>query len=156
NATPAQARPGNNGRAVLLQPSKATPKDLLVSTARENPDSLQEGLRILDMFVPCHPHSDIDLLAVDRMNQLTVIDFETSLNDALVLRGLAHCDWLRHNLINIRRMYSGYTLEAHQPRLLLIAPKFSTLALHAMRPLASLQIHWIRYQAFDTGSTTAI
>src|SRR5262245_32181704 len=70
NATPAQARPGNNGRAVLLQPSKATPKDLLVSTARENPDSLQEGLRILDMFVPCHPHSDIDLLAVDRMNQL--------------------------------------------------------------------------------------
>jgi hypothetical protein len=155
NAPQIPVRPNNRG-GVLLQPSKAIAKDVLVTTAKENVDALEEGLRILDMFVSCHPHSDIDLLAVNRMNQLTVIDFETSLNDALLLRGLGHCDWLRHNLINIRRMYPGYTLEANQPRLLLVAPRFSDLALRATRPLAPLQIQWFRYQAFDIGNTTGI
>lgn len=152
---PVHDRPGI-GRAALLQPSKAVAKDLLVGTAKDNPESLEEGLRILDMFVPCHPHSDIDLLAIDKMNQLLAIDFETNLSDALVLRGLGHCDWLRNNIVNIRRMYPGYTLEAAQPRLFLIAPRFSPLALQATRLLAQLHIRWLRYQAFDMGSTTAI
>lgn len=156
SAPQTQSRPSARG-TVLLQPAKTIAKDQLVTILKDNPGSLEEGLRVIDMFVPCHPHSDIDLLAVNRTNQLTVIDFETSLNDALVLRGLGHCDWLRHNLFNIRRMYPGQTLEvSSQPRLLLIAPKFSSLALQATRPLAELQIQWIRYQAFDTGSATGI
>lgn len=148
------ARP-TNVQTVLLQP-KAITKDQLVAAAKANPDSIEEGLRILDMFVQCHPHSDIDLLAVNRTNQLAAIDFETGLDDGIVLRALGHYDWIRHNVINIRRMYSSQALDGTQPRLFVIAPKFSSLALHAAPPLAQLQIHWIRYQVFDTGSTTGI
>jgi hypothetical protein len=155
NAPQSPARP-NNSRAMVLQPGKTIAKDLLVTTAKENANALEGGLRVIDMFVSCHPHSDIDLLAVDRTNQLTVIDFETALNDALPLRGLGHCDWIRHNLTTIRRMYPAYTLEANQPRLLLIAPGFSELTLRATRPLASLRIQWVRYQSFDTGGAIGI
>lgn len=145
------------GRTMLLQPSKSVTKDRLVAVLRENQDALEQGLHVVDAFVSCHPHSDIDLLATNRANQLTVIDLETGLDDALVLRGLAHCDWLHHNLAGIRRMYPGQALDMiSPPRLFVIAPQFSGLVLSAARRLTALQIHWIRYHAFDTGSDTGI
>jgi hypothetical protein len=144
------------GRTVPLQPITTVAKDRLVALLRESPCVLEEGLRVIDMFVSCHPHSDIDLLAVDRADQLTVIDLETSPNDALLLRGLGHCDWLRHNLPNIRRIYPEQTLDGSRPRLFLIAPKFSSLTLNATRQLAPLQVHWMRYHALDTGGDTGI
>lgn len=152
----APARP-QAGRMMLLQPNRSVTKDRLVAVLRESQDALEEGLHVVDAFVSCHPHSDIDLLATNRANQLTVIDLETGVDDALVLRGLAHCDWLYHNLPGIRRMYPGEALDMiSPPRLFLIAPQFSGLVLSAARRLTALQIHWIRYHAFDTGSDTGV
>ena len=145
------------GHTALLQPSASVSKDRLVTLLRDSPGALEEGLRVIDVFIPCHPHSDIHLLALNRANQLTAIDLETGLNDGLVLRGLAHFDWLKHNLPNIRRMYPQQTIAvSSQPRLFLIAPKFSALALNAARQLTALQIHCIRYQAFDIGAVTGV
>ena len=146
------------GPTMLLQPNTSIiPKDHLVAVLRDSQGALEEGLRVIDIFVQCHPHSDIDLLATNRADQLTIIDLETDLNDALVLRGLAHRDWLEHNLLNIRRMYPGQTFNMPPAaRLFLIAPSFSRLALNAARQLTQLQIYWIRYHAFETGSATGI
>jgi hypothetical protein len=144
-------------RVTLLQPSVSVSKDRVVAVLKDNPGALEEGLRVIDIFVPCHPHSDIHLLALNRANQLTAIDLETSLNDALVLRGFAHLDWLKHNLPNIRRMYPQQSIAlSSQPRLFLIAPRFSALALNAARQLTQMQIHCVRYQAFDIGGGLGI
>jgi hypothetical protein len=137
-------------RTTLLQPSASVSKDRLVAVLKDNPGALEEGLRVIDIFVACHPHSDINLLALNRANQLAAIDIETSLNDTLVLRGLAHLEWLKHNLPNIRRMYPQQSIVlSSQPRLFLVAPRFSTLALNAARGLTQLQIQCVRYHAFD-------
>jgi hypothetical protein len=160
-------RPGDNpagvltepapGGTMLLQASASVSKDRLVTVLKDNPGALEDGLRVIDTFVPCHPQSDINLLALNRANQLTAIDLETGVSDALVLRGLAHGDWLKHNVTNIRRMYSQQNIVvSSQPRLFLIAPKFSALALNAARQLAALQIHCIRFHAFDLAGTTGI
>jgi hypothetical protein len=155
---PPQAQlPSNAGRAMLLQPNESVSKDRLVAVLKDSPGALEEGLRVIDTFIPCHPHSDINMLALNRNNQLTAIDLETGLNDALVLRGLAHLDWLKHNLPNVRRMYPQQTIVLScEPRLFLIAPRFSALALNAGRRLSSLQIHFIRYHAFDIAGTLGI
>jgi hypothetical protein len=142
---------------VLLRSNTAIAKDRLVSLLRESPGALAEQLRVIDIFVSCHPHSDLDLLALDRSNQLTVIDVDTSLNDALLLRGLGHCDWLQNNIRNIRRMYPGETIALPpQPQIFLVAPRFSSMAMNAARQLTQSQIHWVRYQTFDTGGSTGI
>ena len=142
---------------VLLQPSTAIAKDRLVSLLRNSPGALGENLRVIDIFVSCHPHSDIDLLALDRSNQLTVIDVETILNDALVLRGLGHCGWLQNNIRNIRRIYPAETIAlTSAPPLFLVAPRFSSMAMNAARQLTQSRIHWVRYEAFDIGGSTGI
>jgi hypothetical protein len=152
---PVQSTP--QAGTTLLQPSASVSRDRLVAVLKDNPGALEEGLRIIDVFIPCHPHSDINVLALNRANQLTAIDLETGINDAIVLRGLGHLDWLKHNLVNIRRMYPQQTMAVcSQPRLFLIAPRFSTLALNAVRPLNPLQIHFIRFHAFDIGGSTGI
>ncbi len=157
NITHAQTAPPTAGEITLLQASASVSKDRMVTLLKNNPSALEEGLRIIDVFIPCHPHSDINMLALNRANQLTAIDLETGANDALVLRGLAHCDWLKHNLPNVRRMYPQQNIVlSSQPRLFLVAPKFSPLALNAARQLSLLGIHCIRYHAFDIGGATGI
>ena len=152
-----QAPPAPAPQTMLLRPNTAIAKDRLVSLLRDSPGALAQELRVIDIFVSCHPHSDIDLLALDRSNQLTVIDVETSHNDALVLRGLGHCDWLQNNIRNIRRMYPAETIALPSPPpLFLVAPRFSSMAMTAARQLTQSRIHWVRYQAFDTGGNTGV
>ena len=111
----------------------------------------------MTVFVRCPPHSAIDLLALNSANQLTVIDLETCVDDALVMRGLAHREWLQRNFVNVRRMYPGQTIELSSPiHLFLLAPRFSAVVQNAARQLTPLNIHWVRYHTFDIGSTTGV
>ena len=147
----------SDARSILLQPSTAITRNRLVALLREFQGVLEQGLRVIDVFLPCHPYGEIDLLALDQSNQITIIDFDTALNDALVLRGLAHCEWLAHNIPNVRRMHSGQTLNlSDPPRLFLLAPRFSPLIVSAARQLIHSQINWVRYQLFDAGGATGI
>jgi len=153
----AQSSPQASHATTLLRNSESVSKDRLVALLRESPGGLEEGLRVIDAFIPCHPHSDISLLALNRANQLTAIDLETGVGDALILRGLGHLDWLKHNLANVRRMYPQQKIGlSSQPRLFLVAPRFSAMALNAIPQLIPLQIQCIRYHAFDIDGSIGI
>jgi hypothetical protein len=144
-------------RSVLLKPDVSLTKHRLVALLREFQNALEDGLRVIDVLLPCHPYGEIDLLALDRSNQLTIIDFDTTLGEGLVVRGLAHCEWLVHNLPNVRRMHSGQRLQlSTPPRLFLLVPRFSSFIMSAARQLIQPQVTWIRYQVLDTGATTGI
>jgi hypothetical protein len=144
-------------RPILLRPNTSVTRSRFVAILREFLGSLEEGLRVIDVFLPCYPYGEIDLLALDRSNHLTLIDFDTVLNDSLVIRGLAHCEWLVQNLPNVRRMHSGQVLQlTGPPRLFLLAPGFSALMTNAARQLMQPRIHRVRYQLFDTGSTIGV
>ena len=144
-------------RTILLRQSTSITKNQLVDVLKDSRGAFEEELRVMDLFVPCPPHSAIDLLALNSANQLTVIDLETCVDDALVMRGLAHCEWLQRNFVNIRRMYPGQTIELSSPiQLFLIAPRFSAVVQSAARQLTPLKIHWVRYHTFDIGSTTGV
>src|SRR5438270_5525750 len=55
----------HTGGTMLLQPSASVSKDRLVTLLKDSPNALEEGLRVIDIFIPCHPHSDINLLALN-------------------------------------------------------------------------------------------
>ncbi len=145
------APPGPRGNAILLRPVQVTRDRLAAILPLDWSGALEEGLRTIDAKIPCYPCGEIDLLAVDRTSKLTIIDFDTTLNDGLLLRGLGHFDWIVRNTQNVQRMYPVQGVDSSlPPRLILLAPQFSPLLRRVMRQLTHPQIQWVRYHAVET------
>ncbi len=142
---------------LLLRPAAQVTRDQVAAALKEFAGALEEGLRAIDADVPCPPCGEIDLLAVDRANQLTIIDFDTTSSDELLVRALGHVDWLVGNVPNLRRMFRGQAINfSLQPRLFLIAPQFSSRVRWAARQVARLQIDWVRYHFVETPGRAGI
>lgn len=144
-----EARPlpkeANGQSALLLRPAPAT-REQVAAAIREFDSALEDGLRALDAEVPCPPCGEIDLLAVDRANQLVVVDFDIHAGDDLLVRGLGHADWAIANVPNLRRMYRGQAINfSLEPRLLLVAPGFSPRVVRAASQVTRVRIDWVRY-----------
>lgn len=148
--------PGSGEGIAVLRPVSIS-RDRLAVILRELDSVLEEGLRAIDVGIPCPPCGEIDLLAVDRASQLAVVDFDTSLNDGLLLRGVGHFDWLVRNMANVRRMYREQSINfSLQPRLFLLAPQFSPLLRSVARQITRPRIHWVRYHAVDAAGGPGI
>ena len=148
--------PPSRAGVTLLRPATVT-KDWLTIVLTEFGDAVEDGLRTIDTNVPCHPCGEIDLLAVDRTNHLTIIDFDTTANDGLLLRGMGHFDWIVRNMPNVQRMYRDQTINTSlQPRLFLLAPQFSPLARCASRQITRPPIHWVRFLTVEASSGPGI
>ena len=144
-------------RTIYLRRHGEITKTRFVDALRQVQGALEEGLRVIDAFVPCHPHGEIDVLAVDRANQLIIIEVETVSSDALVLRGLAHFDWVVHNLPNVLRMHPLQSINTSaEPRLFLLAPQFSSLLMSVAPHLTGPQINWFRYHVLETGGAMGL
>ena len=142
---------------VVLRPSVSDGNDRLGDLLMEFAGAIEDGLRGIDTTVPCDPYGEIDLLAVDRANQLAIVDFDTFQNDRLVLRGIGHFDWILRNLPIVRRMYQGRAINfSAEPRLLLLAPGFSPLALSAARQIARPRLCCVRYRFVETSGGPGI
>src|SRR5213593_4569003 len=153
---PASPPPPSRAGVTLLRPATVT-KDWLTIVLTEFGDAVEDGLRTIDANVPCHPCGEIDLLAVDRTNHLTIIDFDTTANDGLLLRGMGHFDWIVRNMPNVQRMYRDQTINTSlQPRLFLLAPQFSPLARCASRQITRPPIHWVRFVTVEASSGPGI
>jgi len=153
---PSSPPPPSRAGITLLRPASVT-KDWLTIVLTEFDGALEEGLRTIDANIPCHPCGEIDLLALDRASHLTIIDFDTTVNDGLLLRGIGHFDWVVRNLPNVQRMYREPTINASlQPRLVLLAPQFSPLVRCVARQITRPPIHWVRYLTVDTSGGPGI
>jgi hypothetical protein len=119
--------------------------------------ALESGLRVVDFEIPCAPCGEIDLLAIDRANQLTIIDFELTGGDELLIRGLGHFDWMVANLPNVRRMFRGQAINfSLEPRLFLLAPHFSPRLRCAARQIQRPRVDWVRYTCVDLSGQPGI
>ena len=142
---------------VVLQPREPVTRDKLAVMLRGLEGALEEGLRTIDAAVSCHPCGEIDFLAVDRSNQLTIIDFETTANDGLLVRGIGHFTWIADNLSLVKRMYAEQAINfSVQPRLFLLAPQFSPLIRGSARQIARPRINWVRYHVVQTSNGPGI
>ena len=141
----------SHGAIVPLRPVQVTRDRLAELLSLDRGVSLEEGLRTIDARIPCEPCGDIDLLAIDRTGKLTIIDFDTTVNDSLVVRGLGHLEWITRNTETIRRMHPAQPVGTSlPPRLILVAPQFYLLARRAMRLLTRPQIRWVRCHVVET------
>jgi hypothetical protein len=145
------AEPGLRMDAVLLRSGGDITRDGVAALLTEYEGAVEEGLHRIDANVPCDPHGEIDVLAVDRANQLVILDFDTAPIDDLLLRGIAHFDWITRHLPIVRRMCRGVAINfSLQPRLFLVSPGFSPLLESVSRHITRPRIDWIQYRLMIT------
>jgi len=150
NTSPARAplEPAQSSAHVLLRASAAVNRELLISLLNKSAAVLEEGMRTIDANVPCDTFGSIDLVAVDRCDELSIIDVDTAQNDELLLRGIGQFDWIVRNTPIVRRMYQGHVINfSAPPRLFLVAPGFSPLLKCAAQRSASPKICCFGYRA---------
>jgi hypothetical protein len=129
----------------------------LIATLKECESALEADVRVLDAAIGCSPYGEIDLLAVDRANRLTVIDIETAVSDGLLERGLSHVDWVVENIANVRRMFPASNVDLTcPPRLMLVASRFPLPLAAALRQLPQHEIACFRYQEVELSGKTGI
>ena len=121
-------------------------KGQLTATLIECRSALTEDLVAIGEGIVCSPYGEIDVLAVDHTNRLTVIDVQIMLDDTLVARGLSHVDWATRNLPTVKRLYPNWVIdESRQPRLVLVAPRFSLALRSGIRQITAPAISCFRY-----------
>jgi hypothetical protein len=149
---PAPVRAG----VAVLRPGATLIKDQLMATLLECQNALENGMRALEAAVSCGPYGEIDLLALDACNRLTVVDADTTPGDGLLLRGMGHIDWVTRNAAIVRRMCTNWPIDSAQsPRLILVAPRFSPLLRAAVRQTGP-QVACYRYLPVAIFGRTAI
>ena len=135
---------------VLLRPAPQITREQVVAILKEFEGAIEPGMTTIDEGIPCPPYDEIDLLAVDRLSQLTIIDFETTSSDDLLMRGLCHFDWALRNIANLRRMFRGQPINfTLQPRVVLLAPEFSARMRDVARHITRPYIYWVRYHLVE-------
>ena len=136
----------NQPLELVRRAPRASERERLVSLFHEQPEALKEGLKVIDADLPCETPGNVELVALDTTNRLVVIDVEAKPNDSLLLRGMAHLDWVVGNTALLRRIYREQPINfSLQPQLFLVAPDFSPLFQFVIRHMRSLQIQCIKY-----------
>ena len=117
-----------------------------MSVLSSNAGVLEEGLRAIDTGVPCEIAGAIDVVGIDRRNQLVLIDVDASGSDGLLLRGTCHVDWFIRNAQIVRRMYAAHPIDfSSEPRLFLVGPRFSPVFRCAVQRITCLRITCVTY-----------
>lgn len=150
-AEPAPIAPdwSRDQRTVLLRPVTGVSRERLTAVLRDFENALEEGMRGIDANLPCDPFGEIDVVALDRVNQLTIVDVDTAGGADLLTRGLGHAEWVVRNLGLVRRLYHGQRINfALEPRLVLVAPSFPPLVGRAIRQ-AALHVRCFTYTTVD-------
>ena len=156
-AAATDARPEVRAGATVLRAGEAITREKLNVTLRECQGALETNLRTIDAGVPCRPDGEIDLLAVDVANRLVVIDVEIAPSDDLLLRGVADVDWLVRHPPLLRHIYSASAIDfSREPRLVFVAPGFSSRFISAVRSLAGPDITCFRYRSVKISTGTGI
>jgi hypothetical protein len=132
-------------------------REQLLSFLSKQTSALEEGMSLLDRNIPCESSGSIELLALDCTNQLTIIEVDISPNEALLLRGLGHFEWIVRNHLIINRMYREQPINfSLQPRLILVAPDFSALFRSVVRLITVPRIHCLKYHAVGMAGSAGV
>jgi len=141
-----RARPTQAITILVSSPSAAVTREHLISLLSKNAGALEQGMRTIDVNIPCAPHGQIELLAVDAAGQLAVIEVDVSVNDGMLLRAICHVDWLVGNIPIIRRIYHGQVINfSSPPRIFLVAPEFSLMLTCAAHRITGPRVSCVRY-----------
>jgi hypothetical protein len=141
----------------VVRPGVPLTKKQVVASLKESRSALTDDVIAIDAGVVCSPYGEIDLLALDSNHRLIVIDVQPTLDDGLVARGLSHVDWVVRNAGTVQRLFSNWPIDtSRQPRLALVAPRFSLALRSGVRQIAAPAISCFRYCEVELSGETGL
>jgi len=109
--------------------SEAELEDLV----RQGAELIEEGMQFVD-HQRRTTRGPLDVLLVDSGGALVVAELKVVEDDGMVTQALDYYDFVRARLESYARVYNTFKIDPNQePRLLLIAPSFSTLMLSRLK-----------------------
>ena len=97
----------------------------MTKIVEKNPSNVEEGLKVLKILFKLPNKKEIDVLAVDKYNVLTVIELKVGSDEGQLNQAMGYYNWALENLDTIKKIYKDTTIEERNPRLILIAESYS-------------------------------
>ena len=116
---------------------------------------IDEGMVVLGNQIDTRSVGELDVLAVDDDGELRVIELKIKETDSQLLQGLRYLDWINNNISLISKVYTNEKKvkidDSLFPRLILIAPSFSTNLTTAVKYIDSIYIDLYEYDVIQSG-----
>ena len=120
-------------------------RDRLAQMVAENSQSLEKGLRVIDPGKGRGQWGPMDLLAVDAAGGPVIIDVRPESGDDLLVEGLSHLGWFKQYRHQMLPLLGDKAKDLFvQPRLILVAPDFSSCCQDAVAALENLTVDLYR------------
>jgi hypothetical protein len=130
----------------VLRPGAPLTTAQVTAALRGCRSAFGDDMAVVAAGIVCSPYGEIDLLALDHTHQLTIIDVQTTIGDGLLARGLSHVDWVVRNIATVQRLHPDWIIDvSRQPRLALVAPRFSLALRSGVRQLTGPSVSCFRY-----------
>ena len=129
----------------------------LTQCIKNNPESVESGLKIIDTFFKLSNGREIDILAVDKDNNLVVMELKKDQDDTQLTQALDYYDWVLNNIDTLRRLFPNTKFESVPPRIVLVAKKYTdNIILLAKYLHENVDITLYRYIAIKQNEDKAI
>lgn len=104
-------------------------------------NEIAPGVKILDRRLKIGSGENLDFLCVDSEGRFVIADLAIREGDAILVRALRHLAWLYDQMTLLQRAYRNENLaDDAAPRLLLIAPGFSSTLRESLSALAGTEV----------------
>jgi hypothetical protein len=126
------------------------PESKLESMLVENPDMIEDGLRVITRQQRTDT-GPLDILGVDADNTLVVIELKNEAAEGHLDQGLRYYDWCRQNIAWITQAFKDHGInDKVLPRLVLIAPSFTEIVRKIAKYVAvGVDLKLYEYQAVE-------
>ena len=105
----------------------------LEDLVRQAPELIEDGMQFVD-HQKITTQGRLDVLLVDSGHALVVGELKVVEDDGMLIQALDYYDYVHARLEALARLYNRFRIDPTQPpRLLLIAPSFSTLMLGRLK-----------------------
>ena len=115
------------------------------------------GVKILDRRVKVGSGEHLDFLCADSEGRLVIADLAIREGDGILVRALRHTAWIFDHMSLLRKAYRNENLlHDASPRLLLIAPGFSTNLRESLSALAGTEVTLIAVRYGEVNNEPAL
>jgi len=115
-------------------------------------DMIEKGLTVICSDVPVNDKTTLDVLCHDNNGQLVVLQINVHEDDLMLLQGIQSLDYVEKFKSFLKATYNKHKIDdKEKPRLILIAPSFSSAMRHAVECMKGVRVDLYEFEYLKLG-----
>jgi hypothetical protein len=113
---------------------------------------VEKGLTVICSNVPINEKATLDILCHDSNGQLVIVQLSVAEDDIMLLHGIQSMDYVDKFKSFLKATYNKYKIDdKEKPRLILIAPSFSSAMRQAVESMKGMRIDLYEWEYLKLG-----